>query len=85
MLLADVREVRRSLDEAKTLIGRIKDKGRRSAFEIELADARIPLREAVESAHMFVFEPMQERLLVARKRADMLTEALANPSAPSGK
>jgi hypothetical protein len=85
ILLTSVREVRASLDEAKALIKRVKDKGRRASLESELSDAQVPVLEAVQSAHMFVFDQMQESIGVARKRADMLLEALANPQAPPGK
>lgn len=80
MMLTSVREVRESLDQARKLIRRVSEKDRRARLEVELEDARVPLAEAIESAHMFVFEPMQERLQMARKRADFLLEELANPS-----
>lgn len=85
IMLTSVREVRASLDEAKTLIKRINDKARREQLELELEDARAPLVAAVQSAHMFVFDQMQDRLFMARKRADMLMEQLANPKPPIGK
>lgn len=80
MMLTGVREVRESLDQARKLIRRVSEKDRRARLEAELEDARVPLTEAIESAHMFVFEPMQERLQVARKRAELLLEELANPT-----
>jgi Cytochrome c7 and related cytochrome c/Cytochrome c554 and c-prime len=83
--LAAIREVRASLDEAKTMIQRIKDKDRRARLEAELNDAQAPLLEAVHAAHMFVFDQMEDRLGMARKRAEMLMEQLANPTSPSGK
>ena len=55
------------------------------AWKLELEDARVPLKEAVDSAHMFVFDQMQERLTLTRKRADMLMERLANAVPLSGK
>jgi len=85
IMLTGVRDVRASLDEARTLIKRINDRARRESLERELEDARTPLLEAVHAAHMFVFDQMQERLEIARRRADMLMEQLANPSAPTGK
>lgn len=85
IMLISVREVRESLDEAKRLIRRIADKSRRSILETDLQQAQVPLVEAVQSAHMFVFDQMQERLQVARKRAELLMEQLANPKAPTGK
>jgi len=85
IVLTSVREVRASLDEAATLIKRIKDKARRESLESELEGARTPLLEAVHAAHMFVFDRMQDRLFMARKRADMLMEQLANSRPPAGK
>lgn len=78
MRLTEVREVRASLDEAGKLIRRVRDKALRASLELELEDARVPLKEAVDSAHMFVFDQMQERLTLTRKRTDLLLERLAN-------
>jgi hypothetical protein len=85
LMLTGIREVRASLDHAKSLIGQVKDKDRRESLQTELQDARVPLLEAVQSAHMFVFDQMQERLQIARKRSEMLMERLANPQPPPGK
>jgi hypothetical protein len=80
LVLTSVREVRESLDQARKLIRRVSEKERRARLELELEDAHVPLTEAVNSAHMFVFEPMRERLEMARKRAELLLEELANPT-----
>ena len=85
IMLTSVREVRASLDEAMMTIKRIQDKTRRESLQADLDDARTPLLEAVHFAHMFVFDRMQDRLSIARKRADMLREQLANPLPPTGK
>jgi len=82
--LTAIREVRASLDEAKALVGRVKDKERRARLEAELGDARAALLEAVHAAHVFVFDRMLGRLDVARKRTDLLMEQLANPQSPTG-
>ena len=84
MMLTSVREVRAALDQAKALIKQVSDKARRESLELELRDAQAPLLEAVHSAHMFVFDAMQERLQIARRRTDMLMERLANPQDPPG-
>ncbi len=84
IVLTSVQEVRASLDEAKTMIKRVKDKARRESLEAELEEARTPLREAVHFAHMFVYDRMQDRLFIARKRAEMLMEQVANPEPPKG-
>ncbi len=85
MLLSGVFEVRELLDQAKELVGRIKEKDRRALLLAELEGARAPLTEVVEAAHMFVFEKTQERLQAARKRAEFLLEELANPTPATGK
>jgi len=85
IMLTGVREVRASLDMARGLIRRVKDKARRESLELELQDAQVPLTEAIHAAHMFVFDRMQDRLGMARKRADLLVEQLANPQSSSGK
>lgn len=85
IMLTRVRELRASLDEARGLIRRIADPARRSILETDLQQARAPLVEAVQSAHRFGFDHMQERLKVAGKRAELLMEELANPPAPLGK
>ena len=85
IMLTSVREVRASLDEAKTLIGRVRDKARRESLEIEWQAARAPLLEAVHAAHTFVYDQMQDRLYITRKRVDLLMEQLANPESPTGK
>ena len=85
IMLTSVRDVRAALDQAKTLIKQVKDKARRESLELELQDAQAPLLEAVNSSHTFVFDAMQERLQIARRRADMLRERLANPQDPAGR
>jgi Cytochrome c7 and related cytochrome c/Cytochrome c554 and c-prime len=85
MRLTDVREVRATLEEALKLIGRVRNKDQRRDLELEFKDAEASVRDAVDSAHMFVFEPMQEKLAIARKRVDLLLERLANPESPKGR
>jgi hypothetical protein len=85
MRLSDVREIRASLAEARGLVKRVRDTQRRARLELELRDAQATLHEAVLSAHMFVFAPMEERLKIARQRMDLLMEQLANPQPSPGK
>jgi hypothetical protein len=79
VLLERVREVRKLLNHTEHLIHRIKDKARRGRLEEAYRQAEVPLIEAVNSAHSFVFIEMQERLGLALKRAEALLEELANP------
>jgi len=79
MMLSSVREVREMLDQARKLIERVKESDRRANLDAELAEALGPLTEAVQVAHMFVFDQMQEKVAEARRRAELLLEELANP------
>lgn len=82
MRLSAVREVRQHLEAAEKLVRQVKDKALRARLDLEVEDARVPIHEAVQAAHSFVFEVMSERLEVARKRVDLLNERLANPGPP---
>ena len=44
--------------------------------------AEVPLTEAVNAGHAFVFTALRERLETARRRSAVLLEDLANPPAP---
>lgn len=79
LMLEGIRDVRAMLNEARPLVGRIKDKARREALTQEYEQAEVPLTEAVHAGHAFVFDQLEERLAVARKRAEALLERLANP------
>lgn len=85
MRLQAVRDVRAQLDAARKLIRSVRDKELRAALELEARDAEVPIHEAVQSAHTFVFEAMEQRLEVARRRIDLLNERLANPKGPAAK
>jgi flagellar biosynthesis/type III secretory pathway protein FliH len=57
----------------------VKDPVRKKALEDAYEQAQVPLREAVHSAHAFVFEQMRERLKAAKERSEALLTELANP------
>ena len=78
VLMTDVREVRARLNAAQSLIARIKDKTARATFEEQWRQAEIPVIEARNAGHEFVFDNLKERLGRARERADALMDALAN-------
>jgi hypothetical protein len=78
LLLGEVRAIRDALDDAESLIKRIKDRGEREQFEAEWRQAEVPLIEARQAGHEFVFDNMSERLTLARQRAESLMERLAN-------
>jgi hypothetical protein len=79
-LLEGVDEVRAMLHQASTSIRRIHDAERRARLEAELTQAAVPLHEAVDAGHAFVFEDLAERLRLARRRADALLDRLVNPT-----
>jgi len=78
-MMAKIAEVRALLNQAKPLLKRIKDRARKEILEEAYGQAEVPLREAVVGAHSFVYDGVQERLAVARKRTEALLETLANP------
>ena len=87
ILLTEVRSTRAMLDHVKPLIARVKDTTLRTALQYDYDQAQVPLREVVHAAHAFVFEHIEDRLGVARDRADALSDRLANlgvkPSTPN--
>jgi hypothetical protein len=78
VLMTDVRDVRARLNAAQSLIARIKDKTARAKFEEQWRQAEIPVIEARNAGHEFVFDNLKERLGRARERADALMDALVN-------
>ncbi|MGE3276267.1 MAG: cytochrome c3 family protein [Vicinamibacterales bacterium] len=78
LLMTDVRAIRESLDEARSLIRRVKDGNRRAALEAQYQQAEVPLIEATQAGHEFVYDNLRDRLAVARTRTEALLEALAN-------
>ena len=78
LLMEEVRAVRAALKEARSLIGRIRDRKVRENFEAAYQQAEVPIIEARDAGHEFVFDNLTERLGVARKRTEALMQALAN-------
>jgi hypothetical protein len=79
LMLEGIREARTLLKEADAFIRAIADKKRRERLEAEAAHAAVPLREASDAGHAFVFDGLKERLAEARLRIARLYEALAIP------
>jgi hypothetical protein len=78
LLMAEIREVRAGLNEARTIIRRIKNKNVRATFEEQYRQAEVPVIEARNAGHEFVFDNLKERLGRARQRTEALIDALAN-------
>ena len=75
--LQSVRDVRKLLESAQSLIKRTNDTGARASLAHDHQQAEVPLTEAIHDGHAFVFTDARERLGVARARADALLERLA--------
>lgn len=72
-------ESREVLKSAKSLINRVDDKTRRAQLEAAYQQTEVPLIEAVQAGHQFVYDDLKERLSTARRRLDALLGQLANP------
>lgn len=78
-LLEDVRAIRTLLEPVPRLLRRVEDQARRRELQEAYEQAQVPLTEAVQSAHAFVFDQLEDRLSTARQRAEALLNELANP------
>lgn len=81
-MLEGVREARAMLKEARSLIGRVKDRPRRARLEQAAQQVDVPLTEATQAGHAFVYDALEERVNTARRRLAALFEELANPARP---
>ena len=80
LLLEGIGEVRESLDAARHLIDRVRDGDRRRTLEAAYQQTEVPLIEARQAGHRFVFDQLEERLATARERVAALLTELVNPS-----
>ena len=78
-MLEGVRDARTQLKEARRLIERVSDKARRARLEQAAQQIDVPLTEATQAGHAFVYMNLDERLGVARQRLAALFDTLANP------
>jgi hypothetical protein len=81
-MLEGVRDTRARLKDARSLIARVNDKTRRARLEQTARQIEIPLTQATEAGHAFVYDHLEERLDTARRRLAALLEELANPRSP---
>jgi hypothetical protein len=81
MAVEGLREARALLKDARNAIGRVKDKARRASLEQAAQQAEVPIIEATQAGHAFVYDQLSERLMTARARLSALFERLANPDA----
>ena len=80
LLLEGIADVRESLDAAEHLIDRIRDDERQAAFRAAYRQAEVPLIQARQAGHRFVFDQLEERLATARERTGELLAGLVNPA-----
>lgn len=80
LMLEGIRDARAQLKEVNSVIRKINDKDRRARLEADARQAAVPLTEATDAGHAFVFQGLKERLEVARERIAALYERLANPA-----
>ena len=78
-LIEGAAEVRESLEAARRLIERIQDSARQAEMEEAYNQAEVPLIQARQAEHRFVFDALEERLGVARERTATLLTELVNP------
>ncbi len=76
-----LRETRALLKDVRGAIARVKDPARRKSLEDAAQQAEVPIIEATQAVHAFVFDQLEERLGTARARLTALFERVSNPDA----
>lgn len=79
MMLENISDLRTSLVAASRLVDRVADPARKKSLTEALAQAEIPLTQARDAGHRFVFDELQSRMATARDRATVLMQLLVNP------
>ena len=72
-------ESRDLMKSVRSLVNRVDDKTRRAQLDAAYQQAEVPLIEAVQAGHQFVYDDLKERLSTARRRLEALLGQLANP------
>ena len=72
-------ESRDLMKSVRSLVNRVDDKARRAQLDEAYQRAEVPLIQAVQAGHQFVFDDLKERLSVARQRIEALLGQIANP------
>lgn len=78
-LIEGISEVRASMRAARDLMENVRDDRRRAALEEDYTQAEVPLIQARQAGHRFVFDELEERLATARERVARLLARLVNP------
>ncbi|HUU33015.1 MAG TPA: cytochrome c3 family protein [Vicinamibacterales bacterium] len=79
LALAGLRDARAMLKDARRAIARVKDPERRASLEAAAQQAEVPIIEATQAGHAFVFDQLDERLTTAQARLNALFDRLSNP------
>jgi nitrate/TMAO reductase-like tetraheme cytochrome c subunit len=74
-----LRESRDLMKSVRPLVNRVSDKTRRAQLDDAYQQAEVPLIQATEAGHAFVYDDFKERLSTARQRLEALLGQLANP------
>jgi len=81
LALEGLRETRALLKDVRNAIARVKDPARRRSLEAEAQQAEVPIIEATQAGHAFVYDQLDERLATARTRLSALFDRVSNPDA----
>ena len=79
LMLEGISDVRESLRATDHLISRVTDPARRAQLEDARQQAEVPLTQARQAGHRFVFDELESRLGVARDRTAVLMQLLIAP------
>jgi len=72
-------ESRDLMKTVRSLVNRVGDKPRRAQLDEAYQQAEVPLIQAVQAGHQFMYDDLKERLSTARQRLEALLGQLANP------
>jgi mono/diheme cytochrome c family protein len=78
-LYNELHEWRDLMKTVRSLVNRVNEKPRRAQLDEAYRQAEVPLIQAVQAGHQFVYDDLKERLSVARQRIEALLAQLANP------
>ena len=78
-MLEGIRDARSLLKEANRLIARVKDTTRRARLQAMAQQVDVPLVQATQAGHAFVYDALEERLNTAQRRLAALYDDLADP------
>lgn len=67
-------------DQKEPLVNRVGDKARRAQLDEAYQQTEVPLIQATQAGHAFVYDELKERLSTARQRLEALLGQLANPT-----